>query len=88
MVFNPDPSKQAQEVIFSRKAHSPKHPDLYFNNLVVGKVKIQKHLRLNLGKKFSFKEHLKHKFAIVNKGIKYVEEIEQLSSMSLLSNHL
>ena len=29
MVFNPDPTKQAQEVIFSRKSHSPKHPDLY-----------------------------------------------------------
>ena len=28
MVFNPDPTKQAQEVIFSRKSHSPKHPDL------------------------------------------------------------
>ena len=35
MVFNPDPTKQAQEVIFSSKSHSLKHPDLYFNGLVV-----------------------------------------------------
>ena len=28
MVFNSDPTKQAQEVIFSRKSHSLKHPDL------------------------------------------------------------
>ena len=35
MVFNPDPTKQAQEVIFYKKSHSPKHPDLYFNSLVV-----------------------------------------------------
>ena len=34
-VFNPDPTKQAQEVTFSRKSHSPKHPDLYFDNLVL-----------------------------------------------------
>ena len=37
MVFNPDPTKQAQEGIFSKKSHSPKHPDLYFINLVVEK---------------------------------------------------
>ena len=28
MDFNPDATKQAQEVIFSRKSHSPKHSDL------------------------------------------------------------
>ena len=39
MPFNPDPTKQAEEVVFSRKSHSPKHPDLYFNNLAVEKVK-------------------------------------------------
>ena len=32
MVFNPDPTKQAQEVIFSSKSHFWRHPDLYFNN--------------------------------------------------------
>ena len=28
MVFYPDPTKQAHEVTFSRKSHSPKHPNL------------------------------------------------------------
>ena len=69
MVFNPDPTKQAQEVIFSRKSHSLKHPDLYLNNLVFEKVKTQKHLGLKLDEKLNFKEHLKGKFAIVDKGI-------------------
>ena len=32
MGFNPDPSKQAQEVIFSPKIKKPSHPDLIFNN--------------------------------------------------------
>ena len=54
MVFNPDLTKQAHEVIFSRKSHSPKHLDLYFDSLVVEK----------LDKKLNFKEHLKDKFAI------------------------
>ena len=39
MIFNPDLTKQAQEVIFSGKSHSLKHHDLYFNSLVVEKVK-------------------------------------------------
>ena len=39
MLFNPDPTKQDQEVLFLRKSFSTKHPDLYFNSLVVEKVK-------------------------------------------------
>ena len=37
-IFNPSPTKQAQEVIFCRKLNSQRHPDLYFNSLVVEKV--------------------------------------------------
>ena len=79
MVFNRDPTKQAQEVLFSRKSHSLKHPDLYLNSLVAEKLKIQKHLGLKLDKKLNFKEHLKDKFAIVNKGIRLLK---------ILSNYL
>ena len=32
MTFNPDPNKQAQEVIFSRKTKKTSHPPLNFNN--------------------------------------------------------
>ena len=32
MSFNPDPSKQAQEVIFNCKSKKPTHPPLDFNN--------------------------------------------------------
>ena len=35
MNFNGDPSKQAQEVIFSRKSKKIRHPLLFFNNLQV-----------------------------------------------------
>ena len=59
MIFNPDPTKQAQYVIFSIKSHSPKQPDLYFNSLVVKKVKTQKHLGLKLDERQDFREYLK-----------------------------
>ena len=44
MSFNPDPSKQAQEVIFSRKIKKPNHPELIFNNIPVNQTSYQKHL--------------------------------------------
>ena len=38
MEFNPDPTKQATEVLFSCKKNSPDHPQLIFNGSVVVKV--------------------------------------------------
>ena len=35
MPFNADPSKQAQEVIFSRKYTRESHPPIYFNDIPV-----------------------------------------------------
>ena len=46
MSFNPDPSKQAIEMLFSQKRKSPVHPPLFFNNLIVCKVTDHKHLGL------------------------------------------
>ena len=57
MSFNPDPSKQAQEVIFSRKIKKPSHPDLIFNNNKVVQTPYQKHLGILLHDKLNF-EHL------------------------------
>ena len=42
MVVNPDPTKQAQEVVFSKKPRESFYTNLYFNKFVVKKV----HLRL------------------------------------------
>ena len=79
MVLNPDLTKHAPEIIFSRKSHSPKHPDLYFNSLVVEKVKTQKHLGLKLDLRLNFREHLKDKFAIANKGIGMLKKLSLIT---------
>ena len=39
IIFNPDLTKQAQGVIFSRKLNKPVHPNLTFNNFQVKKCK-------------------------------------------------
>ena len=46
--FNPDPNKQATELLFSHKKNSPNHPSPFFNGTAVPKVNGQKRLGLVL----------------------------------------
>ena len=48
MSFNPDPTKQAEEIISSHKRKSPDHPPIYFNNTEVKRARDHKHLGLAL----------------------------------------
>ena len=59
MSFNPDPSKQAQEIIFSRKTKKICHPSLRFNNSIVSQSPYQKHLGIFLDARLTFEKHLK-----------------------------
>ena len=59
MSFNPDPIKQAQRTIFSRKTSQKNHPGLMFNDSIVNVTYIHKHLRMIFDSKLSFDEHLK-----------------------------
>ena len=59
MNFNPDPSKQVQEVIFSRKLNKVTHPLLVSNNASVSQCKSQKHLVIILDSKLTFEDHYK-----------------------------
>ena len=69
MTFNPDPSKQAQEVIFSRKRQNPNHDSIYFNNNLVNQVPSQKHLGMHLDAKLNFEKHLDNIMSTVAKTI-------------------
>ena len=54
MIFNPDLSKQTQEVIFSRKTSKISHPTTTFNTVPVAHTPCQKHLGLYLDEKLNF----------------------------------
>ena len=69
MSFNPDPSKQAQEVIFSRKLQKSVYPPLHFNNIAVTQSTTQKHLGMLLDIKLDSQWHLKNIYSKVNKTI-------------------
>ena len=66
MNFNPDPSKQALEVIFSRKLQKKNHNQVYFNHNSVQQVPPQKHLGMYLDPKLNFQEHLSNALSKVN----------------------
>ena len=78
MSFNPEPSKQAQEVIFSRKIRKTYHPSIYFNNKSVKQVPSQKHLGLILDSKLNFQEHLQNILNKVNKSIGLLRKLQNV----------
>ena len=69
MSCNPDPSKQAQEGIFSRKLKNVSHPPLVFNNANVSSCKSQKHLGVLLDSKLTFEEQYKTILSKTNRTI-------------------
>ena len=79
MAFNPEPNKQAVEILFSQNINSPNHPTLYFNGSTVSKVNAHKHLEINLDPKLSFVSH-------INKTINKVKRI--IGILRYLSQYL
>ena len=69
MSFNPDPTKQAQEIIFSRKTSQRNHPSFMFNNSIVNVTNIHKHLGMIFYSKLSFDKHLKSVLGILNSNL-------------------
>ena len=59
MNFNPNPSKQAQHVVCSRKSKKLRHPLLFFNDIHVSQSSPQKHIGIILEEQLKFCEHLK-----------------------------
>ena len=84
MNFNPDISKQAHEVIFSRKRFVSSHPPLTFNNIPVAQTNSQKHLGMQLDKKLNFKAHLKKVESKVNNTIGILCKLQNVLPRSAL----
>ena len=78
MSFNPDPSKQDQEVIFSYKIKKRSHPSLIFNHSQVIQTLYQNHLGMFLDDKLNFGQHLKY---IANKANKFIRVLRKPQSV-------
>ena len=83
MLFNTDITKQAQEVIFSRKHIKIDHPIVYFNE---AHTTCQKHLGMHLDEKLNFNHHLEEKITKADKGIGLIRKLAHiLPRQSLLT---
>ena len=78
MNFNPDPSKQARKIIFSRKIQKTCHPFTYFNRKPVKQVPSQKHLGIILDTTLNFQEHLKNVLNKVNKTTGLLQKLQNV----------
>ena len=58
MMFNPDLTKQAIEVIFSCKKHKLDHPELNFNDIPISREPYTKHLGVYLANGLNLKEQV------------------------------
>ena len=84
MNFNPDPTKQAHEVIFSRKTKEIYHPPLVFNNTNVSQSSSQKHLGVILDSKLIFDEHFKRVSLKISKTLGFLRKLHNLLPRSEL----
>ena len=84
MEFNPDPTKQANEVLFSCKKSSPNHPQLIFNGIVVSKVNDQKHLGLILDSRLSFEKHINGKIIKAKKIVGILKHLSKFLPLRTL----
>ena len=78
MSFNPDPNKQAQEVIFTRISKNMHHPPLIFNKSKVFQSMIQKNLGLILDSRLSFEEYLTAMGAKVSRTIALLHKFQHV----------
>ena len=76
--FNLDCSKQAQEIIFSRKLKKEAHPPLFFNINNVSIVNSKGHLGVILDIKLTLEEHLKSVFNTTNKTMGLLPKLSNL----------
>ena len=84
MSFNPDPNKQAQEVIFTRKSKNMRHPPLIFNKSKVFQSTTQKHLGLILDNRLSFEEYLTAMGAKGSRTIALLHKLQHVLSRQAL----
>ena len=66
-LFNPDITKQAKKVIFSRKNTINDHLIFYFNEAQVAHTTCQKYLGMHFEEKLNFNHHVKEKLLQLTK---------------------
>ena len=77
MSFNPDPDKQAVELVLSTKIHEIDHTMISFNDIPVEKVDEHKHFGVLLDKKLSFSAHISSAICKVRRSIGLLKHLSR-----------
>ena len=85
MAFNPDPTKQATEILFTCKKKDIDHPELTFNGAYVARVKEHKHLGLILEPNLSFERHLYEKMVKAKQNIGIIKHLNKFLPFKTLN---
>ena len=88
MSFNPDPTKQAEQVIFSTKASKVEHPAIYFYGSEVEAVPHHKHIGLILDETLNFAEHIKEAIIKARRGIGIIRFVSKYVHLDVLARVL
>ena len=84
---NPDPNKQAEEVIFSQKSKKINRPPLFFNNIQVSQSLYQKHFGIILDEHFTFCKDLKILASKINKTMWLLRKLQSILPGQALKVH-
>ena len=85
MVFNPDITKQAVEVIFSVKKKKTHHPDLNFNGIPVAREDHTKHLGVYLDSRLNFSKHIHEAVRNATKGLSLLKYLSKYVPRDILN---
>ena len=88
MLFNLDSSKQAQEIVLSRKRRATNHGSISFNNMIIKRKNALKHLGLLLDVRLNFVEHISAQIKNANKVYKCSKKTLSFSTASISINFL
>ena len=78
MSYSPYPTKQVQDVIFSKKATKKIDPKNVFEKILVSKVNSEKHPGLHFDSKLSFDINIKTMLTKVNRAIGLLRKFQQV----------
>ena len=75
MLFNSEPSKPAQEVLFSITKQDQINLAISFNSIQVEKTSYRKNLRILLDEKLYFEQHVNKAILKINEGISVIKRL-------------
>ena len=84
MVFNPDITKQAIEIIFSVKKKKRAHPELFFNGVPVSREGHTNHLGVYLDNQLNFSKHIRESILKATKGVSLLKYLSKYVSRRVL----